>query len=419
MKSLVSTFTLLLVFIAVPALAQLNQFHLSVSHLEEGLDEQFYSNSHFGVKNPIYSAFPVTDMIRFNRVDGLFLGVKEERMSWTDNELFGLDNVNIHGMIGYSFGLKEAQYMLGLDKKVGSRLLIGGEYHHTTSTEDYWRSGSYENSVSSFFAGFDFHDYHKMDGFGIYSMLRPFNKLELGAAYSQDTYSSLSASTDYALFSKSATFRPNPAIDGMFDVIDQQSLTLGITYNPEIKLNSFITTTASLKAELSDVNDFENDFLYNKYIAEVKSFLKLDKSTMLKWRLMAGSITGDAPDFKNFALGGIGTMRAFDYKFMRGNEMVLSNIELDFGRETDNNHGWVDLSYVHLSLFLDSGYSSWNERLFTSSDPGDALSSFKIADMKHNAGIGFGIGIFKFEVAKPIAGAEGHTAFWLRLNPAF
>ena len=424
MKIKLPIFLILVICLASPAEAQKYEYRVLFHSIENGLDDNFFGASSFGVRTPIYSAYPVSGMIRHNRVDGLFFGYKEDRMRWTDNKVLGLDDVNIHGMLGYSFGQQEVQYTLGLDKKIGNDfkwLMLGAEYYNTTSTEDHWRSGIYENAVSSFTAGLDYHDYYNVTGFGFYSLLRIMNNLELGISYNENQYNSLNISSDYALFSRYAVLRPNPAIDASTDQIGQQSVTLGFTINPdEISTNSFLWITLSAKAELADAAGLKNEFRYNSYLAEAKTYLRLDRSSLLKWRVMAGSITGVAPDFKNFALGGIGTMRAYGYKFMRGNEMLLNNLELEFGRKSKkHHHSWADLSAIHVSVFLDSGFSQENESLYMSANPLDALGGFKLNQLTHNAGVGIGTGIFRFEVATPIAGEDGDTAFWIRMNPIF
>ncbi len=390
--------------------------------LYEGLDQHFYSGSNFGVKNPVYSAFPVTKMIRHNRVDGLFIGYQEEKMDWGNSDFLGIDNIDVHGLIGYSVAQKDIQYSIGAEKSIGvqrSWLLLGGEIYNTTTTDDYWRSGLIENSVSSFIAGFDFHDYYKADGFGFYTLIKPFNFLELGAAYNHDQFSSLQAITDFSLISRYSTYRVNPAIDSRTDQIEQQSLTLGLTVNPEsLSKNSWVWTTFSAKAELADVGGMNNNFMYNRYQVEGKSFLRLDRSTLLKWRVMAGSITGEAPDFKNFSIGGIGSMRALGYKSLTGNQMLLSNLELELGKKSSHNGNWADLTSFYISLFVDSGTSEINPNYFDTSNP---FSNYDISfsELSHNAGIGIGMGMLKVEVAKPVAGAEGQTSFWIRLNPTF
>jgi hypothetical protein len=397
------------------------KYHGSID-LYEGLDQSFYTQSNFGVKNTVYSSFPVTKMIRHNRVDGLFIGYQEEKMDWNNSSFLGIENVDLHGLIGYSVALDELQYSIGAEKSIGNDrkwMMIGGQLHNTTATEDYWRSGINENSLSSFTSGFDFHDYYKADGYGFYTLLKPVRFIQIGASYNHDQFSSLEVNTDFSLISKYSSFRINPAIDSQLDHINQQSVNLGITLNPRgITELSALSTTVSMKAELADLGSFNNDFMYNRYQIEGKSFLRLDSSTLFKWRVMAGSITGQAPDFKNFAIGGIGSMRALGYKSLTGNQMLLSNFEIEFGKSSSHKGNWPDLSSTFISLFLDSGTSNFNPQNYTSQAP---LNNFdiSISELSHNVGIGLGLGMVRFEVAKPVAGAQGQSSFWIRFNPAF
>lgn len=390
-------------------------------NIYEGVDESFYSNSNFGVKNPIYGAFPVTSMIRHNRVDGLFLGYQEDRMSWNESNFLGIENVDIHGMVGYAIASDDIQYTLGAEKSIGYNskwLLIGGQIHSTTATEDCWRTGQYENSISSFSSGFDFFDYYKADGYGLYTLFRPFERIEFGVSYNADQISSVQTNTDFSVISRYSTLRMNPAIDPQTDVINQQSITLGTTLNPNALTRSFLSTTVSAKVELANASSFKNDFTYNKWEVEAKSALRLDQSTSVEWRVMAGSITGEAPAYKNFALGGIGSLRGFGFKSLQGNQMLLSNLQLQFGKSNTTFHGWPDLSSTYLSFFLDSGTSNFNAANLTNKNP---LTTYDItiSEFSHNVGVGLGLGMLRFEVAKPIAGKHGQTAFWIRLNPTF
>lgn len=421
MRAIISTSVLVLsLSLSVAAQHQNSRISLNVN-LYEGVDQFFYSKSTFGTKNPVYGAFPVTSMLRHNRVDGLFLGYQEDKMGWSRSDFLGIESIDIHGMAGYSVAQQNFQYSIGAEKSIGNRykwLLIGGQMHSTTTTEDYWRTGLYENSISSFAAGFDYHDYYKADGYGFYALIRPFQMLEIGTSFNSDQYSSLELNTDFALISRYSTVRLNPAIDPDFDEIDQQSVTVGATINPFMLTKSFISTTISAKAELAGIGGFENDLSYNKWQLESKSSLRLDNSTVVKWRFMAGVITGQAPMFKEFALGGIGSMRAFGYKSMQGNQMLMSNFEMQFGKSSHYQNGWPDLKSTYLTLFLDSGTSSFNHALTSSGNP---ISDFDISfsEFSHNAGVGLGLGAVRFEVAQPIYGSGGMTTFWIRLNPSF
>lgn len=64
-------------------------------------------------------------------------------------------------------------------------------------------------------------------------------------------------------------------------------------------------------------------------------------------------------------MGGIGSLRALPYKSMgAANEMILSNAEIQFGRpDHSRTREWIDFDNFYLSLFLDSGWTSYNGEL--------------------------------------------------------
>jgi len=63
--------------------------------------------------NPLYSVYPNLPMIHFNRVNGLFLGIRKERMQWLDDDSFlGISDFRTHWMAGYSTGFaRQAIYV--------------------------------------------------------------------------------------------------------------------------------------------------------------------------------------------------------------------------------------------------------------------------------------------------------------------
>ena len=54
-----------------------------------------------------------------------------------------------------------------------------------------------------------------------------------------------------------------------------------------------------------------------------------------------------------------------------------------------------------------------------SNDPFSGFDSFSFASMIHNIGAGIGTGFVRIEVATPVAGSDGFTSLWVRLNPTF
>ncbi len=385
----------------------------------DGIDHEFDFFSQIGPNPAVYGFSPSIQAIHYNRVNGLFLGLDTEFDDFVHDFTDDYD-LEVQALAGYSFGQEEWQYQIGLEKPIGRRLRLGADYHNVTATDDYWRSGLSENSVSSLIAGYDYHDYYKSEGYNIYGSFRLFRSTYLGASYGADTFNSLEAVTAYNIFGDGNIYRSNPAIDANFDELFHQSAGFSLNMNPKLyNITRNVSTSLEVRGEIGNLTKTSNDFLFNKYIVQSRSVFRLARSTFLRWRVMGGAITGSAPDFKQFTLGGIGTMRASQYKSMQGNAMVLSNLELVFGRNTDFDLGFIDIDGFYISLFMDSGWSEFNSDLLDTTDPLIAFDNFAFSELNHNAGIGIGSDKLRFEFAKPISDKGGFSAFWIRLNPTF
>lgn len=378
--------------------------------------------------NSLYSSYPNLPMLHFNRVDALFLGIRKERMQWYEEDWFlGIPNIQSHGMLGYSFGQDEWQYNIGLEKYFGrnDQVIAGAEYHNATTTDDYWRVGLTESSLTSFFAGYDYLDYYKQKGMGAYLLFRTDRFFEGGLAYSNDRLYSLQPSTDWALFGSGNRTRSNPPVDYsngiMLDEIDLSSVTLSASFNPKrLLLARNFTFSANGTIELGDTDWGESDYGFNKYLAETVTHINFEPGGMLKHRLRVGAITGEAPHVRNFHLGGVGSLRALPYKSLAdGNQMLLSNTEVQFGRPRNANSDWIDFDDFYLSVFLDSGWVGFDQNLINSNSPFVGFKQFNFPDLKHNAGIGLGSSSLRGELAWDLNNTSQAPVFWLRFNPTF
>ncbi|PKD44805.1 hypothetical protein [Rhodohalobacter barkolensis] len=380
--------------------------------------------------NELYSQYPNLPMIHFNRVNGLFLGIRKERMQWHRYSSFlDIEQIHPHGFIGYGTASKDWEYALGLEKLIGveKRLMIGGEFHKATSTEDHDRIGLIENSITSFFASYDFQDYHQMEGFGLYAAYRTQRWIEASFSYNRDTFRSLERNTTWSLFGKASPYRINPAIDVGSDEIDLDRYSFALSFNPRnVLLANRFTFAATVGAELADNSESDENYRYNKYWSELKLFYNFEPGSVLRWRLKAGGITGDVPDFKQFYLGGVGTLRGSPYKYFRGDNMLLSNLEVQFGRSSSQPGVWMRDYNMHILLFLDSGWTKDTEFVDgpvladgPEASATSGFSSFKFSDLHHDAGFGLGTGAFRAEIAWPLKEFDGKPAFWIRFNPTF
>ena len=399
---------------------------------DEGLDFDDFLEAGPYNSHPLYGIYPNLPMIHFNRVDALFLGLRKERMQWYDDaEFLGIPNMRPHGMIGYSFGQDEFQYVAGLERFIGFKkhIILGGEYHNATSTDDFWRVGLNETTLTSFAGGYDYLDYYKQKGWGAYLLFRTDRLFEGGIAFSDDRYNSLQQETDFALFGSGGRYRPNPPVElnsgSRVDTLDLSSITLSASFNPkQLLLSRYFTFSLNGSVEFGDPGMGTSDYSYTKYQAEVVSFLNFERGGVFKYRLRAGSITGDAPSVKEFQLGGIGSLRALPYKSLPGarlgdNQMLLSNAEIHFGAPKFCAEGWIDSDDFFISLFLDSGWTSFSAELEDSNSPFTGFSDFKFADLQHNGGFGLGSSLIRCELAWDLRNTSRAPVFWLRFNPTF
>ncbi|MFH5832375.1 hypothetical protein [Halalkalibaculum sp. DA384] len=403
---------------------------------EKGIDYDDFLEAGPYNSNMLYSQHPNLPMIHYNRVSGLFLGIEKERMQWYgDDWLLGIPSVQTHGLIGYSFGQKEWNYSIGLEKLLGRKkyVMIGGEYYNAMSTDDHWRVGLTETTLTSMIGGYDFLDYYKQRGYGTYLIVRSQRLFEGGLSFNDARYSSLTRQTNWALFGSGDRYRVNPPVEHLGDqpgdTLNISTLSIAASFNPKrLLLSKHFTFSLSGMVEIADPGISGSDYAYNKYIGELTTFINFEPGGVLRYRFRIGSITGDAPNFKEFQLGGVGTLRALPYKSLGGslpninhhaNQMMLSNAEIQFGSPSFNPENWVDADDFYISLFLDSGWTNYSEDLASSPNPFTGFDQFDFGDLKHNGGIGVGSSLIRCELAWDLNETSRAPVFWIRFNPTF
>lgn len=387
--------------------------------ISEGIDDEFYRSSSFGLRSPLLYSLPVLQNFRYNRVDGLYLGIRKERLQQGQDDLLGIKNMRVHGQLGYAMGSGTWQYAAGLEKYLGEkqRFSLGTEYFRTTATQDMWRAGMTENTLAALSGSMDYFDYYHAEGLAVYSRFRITSALELGVSYQDQVFTSAERTRNYGLFGRDQYFRENPGIDRSTDRIEEESINLSLSFNIE---GPFIQHGTAVRFETSDIPAAANAFVFSKWIAENKLAFALDQSSILRWRVMAGGITGDAPGFKQFALGGTGSLRAAGHKSLNGNSMLLSNLEIEFGQSKRvGNLNYPDLKHTRLMVFLDSGWTGFYNNRTLVSTLNSLTGNFRAEDLQHSAGFGVGFGFLRFEISRPLRNSTGDTTFRVRLNPTF
>ncbi len=341
---------------------------------------------------------------RYNRVDGLVLGIRMRPLEWDSYE-----RVGGYGQFGYAFASKRLQYELGAEARIGEPygeekvdVKFGAAYRRLTTTDDLWKSGWVENTLGAFFFNYDLFDYYEAEGWSVYSAVRVSPRLQFSVGFRSEEHRSMLRETGWSLFGgDSFRFNP-PVIDGRM-----QSVVI-VAEGGQVSRFHSLPSGAVFRVEAELGDGLGGDFAFNRVVADARGYIRTSGRTALALRARAGSASGTVPLQKAFTLGGIGSVRGYPQNAFLGDRMVLGNAELsisDFGLP-----GRL-LDEFQLSAFFDAGWVR---------PPG---SSFATNDIFSSAGVG--VGFFdrrlRLDLAFPLSDRSGSRdpSLWLRLIPAF
>ncbi|MBM4162179.1 MAG: hypothetical protein FJ217_13910, partial [Ignavibacteria bacterium] len=265
-------------------------------------------------------------VFRYNRVEGLFLGVGSDKRYYWD----GRKSYTTYGSFGYGLKSRGWRGNLGLSRQFafddGQLIEIGVEGHNLTDTKDNWIIGLSENTAAAILIHEDYRDYFRRTGVGFnvgYAIQQDYVTGQLRTEYLIDDYKSMENRTEWSIFGGNKRFRFNPPIDEgkMHSILASAGLSTvtKTLYGPE-GWSIFGT------AEFAD-RDFGGDFKFNQYVLDVRRYQPLGRYHNLNVRLRVGTTEGTVPAQKIFELGGLSTLNAFPFKSDVGNRMILANAE--------------------------------------------------------------------------------------------
>ncbi|MBN2009183.1 BamA/TamA family outer membrane protein [candidate division KSB1 bacterium] len=321
-------------------------------------------------------------MLRYNRVEGLFIGYEIPEHTGWDNDRHS----QLYGHIGYGFKTGEPRYQIGMNRWIFNtfRFTIGGEYHDITDTEDYWVIPTVENSLAAFFLKEDFQDFYRCVGASGYIIQNITPHFRIKAGYHKDEFYSMDKHDIWSLFGGDKVYRPNPAIDEL----EYKSVRAEIGLDTR---NDFDGPTQGWLIQLvgefanNDLNDNGVDF--DRYILDIRRFQPIGHGENLDFRVRAGSARGYLPLQYRYDLGGLSTLRGYRFKeFSDGDRMLLANLEyriyggMGMLEDIDILEDW------NLIFFSDAGWV-WN-----ADKPNSFENGFDDLDwdsFKTSVGIGF------------------------------
>lgn len=327
-------------------------------------------------------------LLRYNRVEGIFLGLGSPKRYYWD----GRQRYSVYGSVGWGFKTHRWRYHLGFDRWFGNenRIEVGAEGHSLTDTKDEWRIEEEENTVTAIFVRGDYRDYFGREGFGIHVAQYFSSALRLRADYLVDEYKSLPQNTGWALFGGDTRFRTNPSVgEGtMRSVVVGFDLTTIDENRHRLRGWNAHASVEVAGDELGGEFEFDRYLLDIRWYRPISNFGNINDNVNL--RLRVGSSSGALPFQKNFELGGLGTMPAYRFKEFAGNRMVLANAEyLLSGRVLDDLSFWPSWLFrrIHFILFADAG---WTGTAQTEAGFTDGFNLFALRDLKMDLGFGLG-----------------------------
>ncbi len=307
----------------------------------------------------------------YNRVEGLSL---IPRLKYED-EKGRHPTLNLNG--GYAFALKRWEYDFGVEHKIGQNWgprFFGGMFRQVRSS-DYWLIPRLpENTIAALIFKEDFYDYYWARGFSGGGGVWYGDHLNATLAYTGAAIETLRKNTDKALFGGKKKFRENwstvlpdslsiAAMEG-----DLKTIDLGLEYDsrddkfePESGIRAFLGMEKTLD---SDSSDFE----YQTVSTEVKFYYPAATDQTVFVRLRGGYSDDVLPLFKRYFIGGLGSLRGYDYKEFEGNRYILVNTEYIW-RFFDSDLG--------AGVFFDAGKAAFGGK------------EFETADLKTAVGISF------------------------------
>jgi outer membrane protein assembly factor BamA len=248
-------------------------------------------------------------------------------------------------MASWKFGPDRPGYAIGLSQPffASPRVFAGAELFDLTASDDGWRISSLEQSLVSLGFRNSYRDYYRRRGYQVHTALRLTDAMEIMAAWRAERHESLAVMTDVSAFKQDEPFRQNPAVDEgqhraivlgyAWDSRGFETETIARTYSRH-QLDQPFGAAAGVESgwriewssEISRPS-FGSDYDYARHVLSARGWIPVGPRQRLGARLIGGWSGGELPAQRDFALGGFGGVRGYQFKEARGREMALLNVE--------------------------------------------------------------------------------------------
>ena len=308
----------------------------------ETLDKQFGRRT--GTLNALGATFDGLSYfdLRFNRVEGFFLGGKFELDSATNS-------LALRGGAGYGFSDKRWKYEVGGTYYLTEKRSLGvgvDVYRALDNRPDENFYPPFEILLASLFDKNDYLDYFLSTGWKsfveakfLYGMILP--RLTLRLTYTDEQEMTMGQKTNFSILRSSREFRPNPPIvDGRL-----RSISLSGELGNSLQYlfsNPYVTAHASV--EYSSPRLLRSDFEFTRISGGVKAKfptydLNLFFNPTMSVSFLGGIISGTPVPQRIFDLESsyegtswFGSLKGVEVKEFSGDRYVLLSVEHNFRR---------------------------------------------------------------------------------------
>ncbi len=173
------------------------------------LEKQFQPSGPLVTLTDMFAESEVSPNLKFNRVEGLFLGVSSTLDSLTDK-------LKTHAEVGYGFSDNKGKTRLGVEVFLDDHRTysVGVEAYndiaHFLSGNEYTDG---ENIFPTRLYKIDYFDYYYTKGVNLAFTSKPLEELSVSFGFRNEDQTNAFRRTNYSLFARDRTFESNPTID--------------------------------------------------------------------------------------------------------------------------------------------------------------------------------------------------------------
>ena len=358
---------------------------------EDGEIEEKDTDSGTAIPSPsISEPYKEDGWMRYNRAEGFYLqGNKHIQSDY-------VPGLALFAGVGRSFHIPGWRGTLGFEQFIlNNSLQFFIEGYDRSHTDDTWRISDKENSMAAFFIHQDFLDWYRTTGYRVGAELHlPWN-LNLNATYVEEEQDTMPTVVNWSMFGGDKVFRNGFDITPGTEHTAAYGFSIGTPYSwmDSEQLSWYIN---AIRTESQD----GSDFTYEKDQLQLQTYIPFKEDLGFHFNILTGNIldTTNLGKQHKFFIGGIGSLRGYDWKSMTGTQFLSTTVEIVFD---------------DVSVFYDRG--------ITSEISAGALFDSQLIEKYNDSGfesVGLSLGAensCRVDIIKPLTGDDTDIKINLRL----